>query len=210
MVPGYKPTLNAYAPRYHVDSVLVNRKHVAIIANWIDRKAENDMHIATIPYKFNLLYRASGDGDIPATFHGKCDNKGSTIVIVKIANSEQIVGGYNPLDWNGNCIWKSTNDSFIFSFADRNNIQSAKIGYCNVIQVMDLHLVLVMLYIMVVMALGIIIIQVLILKLIYQVEIFMQKIMKYFRLLNVKCSIKYMYLSGFIKIFRIECNLSNK
>ena len=94
MVLGYKPTLNAYTPRYRVDSVLVNRKHVAIIANWIDRKAENDMHIATIPYKFNLLYRASRDGNTAAAFHGKCDNRGATIVVAKIASSEQIVGGY--------------------------------------------------------------------------------------------------------------------
>ena len=27
--------------------------------------------------------------------------------------------------------YKSTNDSFLFSFTDRNNLQSAKVGYCN-------------------------------------------------------------------------------
>ncbi|PKB98943.1 hypothetical protein RhiirA5_505969, partial [Rhizophagus irregularis] len=60
-----------------------------------------------------------------------CDNKGATIVIVKIANSEQIVGGYNSLYWNLSSAWKSTRDSFIFSFANKDNLQSAKVGYSN-------------------------------------------------------------------------------
>jgi len=78
------------------------------------------------------LFRASRDGNTVAAFHKKCDNKGATIAIVKVQNSEKIIGGYNPLFWeSSNCSWKSTNDSFIFSFADRNNLQSAKVGYCN-------------------------------------------------------------------------------
>ena len=82
-------------------------------------------------YKFNLLYRASRDGDTARAFHEKCDNKGATVVIAKIQNSEKIIGGYNPLFWDSSNNFKSTNDSFIFSFADRNNLQSAKVGYCN-------------------------------------------------------------------------------
>ncbi|CAI2185980.1 20427_t:CDS:2, partial [Funneliformis geosporum] len=68
------------------------------------------------PYKFNLLYRASRDGDTPAAFHQKCDNKGANVVIIKINGTEQIVGGYNPFGWEGNNQWKSTDKSFIFSF----------------------------------------------------------------------------------------------
>ncbi|PKB92782.1 hypothetical protein RhiirA5_508178, partial [Rhizophagus irregularis] len=60
-----------------------------------------------------------------------CDNKGATIVIVKIANSEQIVGGYNLLYGDSNSAWKSTRDSLIFSFANKDNLQSAKVGYSN-------------------------------------------------------------------------------
>ncbi|RIA96562.1 TLD-domain-containing protein, partial [Glomus cerebriforme] len=84
-----------------------------------------------IPYKFNLIYRASRDGDTVATFHKKCDNKGATIVIAKIKNSEQIIGGYNPLQWDSSNSYKSTKDSFIFSFTDRTELQSAKVGYIN-------------------------------------------------------------------------------
>ena len=75
------------------------------------------------------MYRASRDGNTAAAFHEKCDNKGATVVVVRIQNSEQIVGGYNPLSWDSNSDWKSTNDSFIFSLTNRNNLQGAKVGY---------------------------------------------------------------------------------
>ncbi|GET04137.1 BTB/POZ domain-containing protein [Rhizophagus clarus] len=54
-----------------------------------------------ISYRFNLLYRASRD-----------------------------VGGYNSLTWhsNTNIEWKSTYDSFIFSFTNKNNLDSARVG----------------------------------------------------------------------------------
>jgi len=42
-----------------------------------------------IPYKFNLIFRASKDGYTAAAFHEKCDNKGATIVIVKIKETDQ-------------------------------------------------------------------------------------------------------------------------
>ncbi|CAB4441808.1 unnamed protein product [Rhizophagus irregularis] len=36
-------------------------------------------------------------------------------------DSTQIIGGYNPLDWNGYGVWKTTTDSFIFNFTDGKN-----------------------------------------------------------------------------------------
>src|SRR5581483_9080866 len=50
--------------------------------------------------------------------------------VAKVQNSEKIIGGYNPLFWDSSNTYKSTNNSFIFSFADRNNLQNANIGYC--------------------------------------------------------------------------------
>ncbi|POG65117.1 hypothetical protein GLOIN_2v1483342 [Rhizophagus irregularis DAOM 181602=DAOM 197198] len=81
-----------------------------------------------IPYQFNLIFRASRDGNTAAPFHNKCDNKGATIIIIKIKGTNQIVGGYNPLDWEGNAIYKNTQDSFIFIFNDYRNINTGKIG----------------------------------------------------------------------------------
>jgi hypothetical protein len=116
--------------KFKLDSALIRAKHIPLFSSWIDKKDSSHYNKKNIPYKFNLLYRASRDGNTPAAFHEKCDNKGATIVVAKIANSEQIVGGYNPLDWNGYG-YKSTNDSFLFSFADRNNLQSTEVGSCN-------------------------------------------------------------------------------
>ncbi|RIA79105.1 hypothetical protein C1645_752151 [Glomus cerebriforme] len=119
MIPGYKPT---YTSR---PSIIINRGHIALFANWIDRIERKN--IENIPYEFNLLYRASRDGNTAAAFHTKCDNKGATMVVLKIKNSEQIVGGYNPLFWDSSNTYKSTKDSFILSFTDKNDPQSAKV-----------------------------------------------------------------------------------
>ncbi|CAB4397458.1 unnamed protein product [Rhizophagus irregularis] len=73
---------------------------------------------------YSIIYR---DGNTAASFHAKCNDKGATIVVAKIKGSNKVVGGYNPLDWNGNGD-KSTPDSFIFIFEDYNNICTGRIG----------------------------------------------------------------------------------
>jgi hypothetical protein len=126
-IPGYiPPTFNTLLPRYpnSINSVIINNGHIKIFESWINRKKEN------VNYKFDLLYRASRDGNTAAEFHNKCDDKGATIVIAKITNSDHILGGYNPLDWNG-FGYKFTKDSFIFSFTNRMIFKTAKVGYYN-------------------------------------------------------------------------------
>ncbi|CAI2162309.1 12518_t:CDS:2, partial [Funneliformis geosporum] len=100
-----------------------NFRHFAIFSGWIDKK-ENK--VLKSSYSFDLLYRASRDGNTPTAFHQKCDNKGANIVVIKIKGTEQIAGGYNPFGWEGNSQWKSTKDSFMFSFVNRTNVQTAK------------------------------------------------------------------------------------
>ncbi len=51
--------------------------------------------------------------------------------MIKVANSQQIVGGYNPFSWGSSNTYKSTKDSFVFSFTNKDNLQSAKVGYSN-------------------------------------------------------------------------------
>src|SRR6266540_4063978 len=55
------------------------------------------------------------------TFHDLCDNKGSTLILIKIDGSRKIIGGYNPISWQSSGKWKSTSKSFIFSFKNRKN-----------------------------------------------------------------------------------------
>ncbi|CAB4431014.1 unnamed protein product [Rhizophagus irregularis] len=123
-----RTNVNIPPPRQlKIDSAIIQPKHIAIFAGLIDKRE----YTHYIPYKFNLLYCANRDGNTAAAFHAKCDNKGATIVVVKIQNSEQIVGGYNPLYWKSTGGWNATKDSFIFSFTNRNNLQTVKVGYIN-------------------------------------------------------------------------------
>ncbi|RIA79810.1 hypothetical protein C1645_839871 [Glomus cerebriforme] len=132
LVPRYKSPLNKYEPRYskkiNVDSVLINQNHIEIFAKWIDKIEGNPNYsFNNLPYKFNLILRGSRDGFDHASFHNKCNNKGANIVVIKIKNSDQIVGGYNPLDWEGFGL-KNTRNSFLFSFSDYRNFDSGKIS----------------------------------------------------------------------------------
>jgi hypothetical protein len=131
LVPGCNPTFNLSSPRRFIDSTIINRKHIALFASWIDERNEDAKYKINF-YKFNLLYRASRDGKKAAVFHSKCDNKGTTIVVVKINNSERIVGGYNPLFWDSSSGCMSTKKSFIFSFTDKNSLQNAKVVYSDI------------------------------------------------------------------------------
>ncbi|GBC01280.1 hypothetical protein RclHR1_04120010 [Rhizophagus clarus] len=127
ITPSRRANVNSIHPsrQLKIDSAIIQVKHIPIFASWIDKKEYSHY----IPYKFNLLYRANKDGNSALAFHNKCDNKGATLVVVKIPNSNHIVGGYNPLFWDSTNNWKFTKDSFIFSFTDRNNLKTAKVGY---------------------------------------------------------------------------------
>jgi hypothetical protein len=118
--------------KYVYDSVIIDDEHLAIFSSWIEKENYSYYNKRNFPYNFKLLYRTSKDGNTAVEFHTKCDNKGATIVIAKVLNSEQIVGGYNPLSWDSTNAWKSTKDSFIFSFTNRTKLQTAKVGHINV------------------------------------------------------------------------------
>ncbi|POG62912.1 hypothetical protein GLOIN_2v1691014, partial [Rhizophagus irregularis DAOM 181602=DAOM 197198] len=130
------PPVNAVLPLRrnlsYIDSVLIERDHLSIIASWIDKKEKSFYDTKSTPYLFKLLYRASRDGFEAAKFHELCDNKGSTIMISKLKENGRLIGGYNPLSWQrystivqNNGTWQSTLDSFLFSFIKKEEINSA-------------------------------------------------------------------------------------
>jgi len=43
-----------------------------------------------------------------------CDVKGSTVVVIKPAQSNDLIGGYNPIGWRDDGGYQSTMDSFLF------------------------------------------------------------------------------------------------
>lgn len=122
---------------YPFDSNIINAKDAALIASWVNKKRK-PYDFKNLPFKLKLIYRASRDGFGINNFHNNCDNKGPTIVIIKVRNLGEIIGGYNPLEWRSvkinenettpllpqnnefyndfNC---KTSNSFIFSLTNR-------------------------------------------------------------------------------------------
>ncbi|RGB40518.1 BTB/POZ domain-containing protein [Rhizophagus diaphanus] len=136
--PNSKPLLKNLPLRvtvYPFDSKIINAKDAALISSWIDKKKGTSYHLRDIPFRFVLIYRASLEEF--KFFHNRCDNKGPTVVIIKVRNSGEIIGGYNPLDWrsiklNGEDMPSNnsefynnhkckTSDSFIFSLFSSTN-----------------------------------------------------------------------------------------
>src|SRR4051794_33722378 len=83
-------------------STLIESKHLPLFASWIDKSKSPYYNNKNQNFEFNLLYRSSRDGFNSESFHNKCDNKGATIWVARIKDTNQVIGGYNPLDWNGN------------------------------------------------------------------------------------------------------------
>ena len=61
-----------------------------------------------------LLYRASRDGWKSTDFHRLCDQKGPTVVIVKVSNG-RLCGGYCSIGWKSSGFYQIDNNSFVFS-----------------------------------------------------------------------------------------------
>jgi len=99
-----------------------------LFASWIDRKNSIYNTIDEVTYEFKLLYSSSKNGLKATTFHQKCDNIYKTLVVARLQNSKQFVGGYNPLSWDGKG-YKSTNGSFVFNIKNKYDIESARFSY---------------------------------------------------------------------------------
>ncbi|EXX68158.1 uncharacterized protein OCT59_012915 [Rhizophagus irregularis] len=103
-----------------IDSRIITFQHVELISKWIDKLEITDK-IKNL-YEFKLILRGSRDGFSPSKFHEICDNKPRTITIIKVKDSNEILGGYNPIVWKSEFGYGITNDSFIFSFKSKENI----------------------------------------------------------------------------------------
>ncbi|CAB4417836.1 unnamed protein product [Rhizophagus irregularis] len=99
-----------------IDSKIITYQHIELISKWIDRLEITDKLASS--YEFKLLFRASRDGYSRDKFHVICDNKPRTVTCVKVKDSNEILGGYNPNVWKSNYSFSTTKDSFIFSFSN--------------------------------------------------------------------------------------------
>ncbi|GBB90175.1 hypothetical protein RclHR1_17050003 [Rhizophagus clarus] len=105
----------------NIDSKIITDQHAELISEWIDRLEITDM--ITNSYEFKLILRGSRDGFSSHKFHKICDGKSHTVSIIKVKDSNEILGGYNPIFWSSTGRYSSTKDSFIFSFKNKENIE---------------------------------------------------------------------------------------
>ncbi|RHZ81765.1 hypothetical protein Glove_117g95 [Diversispora epigaea] len=98
-------------------STIISEEHKAEISTWIDRNTTAYTSMNN-PYRFELILRGSRNGFAPKKFWEICHGHSGTILLVKVKATDEILGGYNPLDWDNSNIknkWIETKDSFIFS-----------------------------------------------------------------------------------------------
>ncbi|CAG8484692.1 4671_t:CDS:2 [Funneliformis mosseae] len=117
-----------------LDSDLISFNEINRVAGWIDYRGKPYAYQEN-PFVFKLLLRGSRDGFGIDTFHNLCDNEGATIVVIKVQGSGEVVGGYNPINWNvgktskrdnfGRIAYRDqrcyTSNSFIFSLTNPND-----------------------------------------------------------------------------------------
>uniref|UniRef100_U9U136 Kelch-like protein 17 n=1 Tax=Rhizophagus irregularis (strain DAOM 181602 / DAOM 197198 / MUCL 43194) TaxID=747089 RepID=U9U136_RHIID len=105
-------------PKFMLNSSIITLKQSLIISSWIDYKDDSSMYTSQQenPYNLILLLRGNRDGFGVEEFREKVFKQGPTIVVIHLAGSKDIIGGYNPLDWTGSNKFNQSTDSFIFSF----------------------------------------------------------------------------------------------
>ncbi|GBC27266.2 BTB/POZ protein [Rhizophagus irregularis DAOM 181602=DAOM 197198] len=79
-----------------VDSVIISNQHVELISKWVNKLEITDE--LTTSNKFKLLYRESRDGSGKQNnsfnkFREICKNRSHTIIVIKVKNSNGILGG---------------------------------------------------------------------------------------------------------------------
>ncbi|RHZ82508.1 hypothetical protein Glove_109g383 [Diversispora epigaea] len=114
-----KTTLPTRITPIPLSSNIITNEHALEISSWIDRK--EIPYIENNPYEFKLLVRGSRDGFDITTIYQICDKVSKTIIILKVKGTGEILGGYNPLEWeNNNDRCKKTENSFTFSLKTAN------------------------------------------------------------------------------------------
>ncbi|CAG8496990.1 6575_t:CDS:2 [Paraglomus occultum] len=111
-----KPKQHLQNPRAtRIDSNFITPHHAVLLSDWVDGKAPDTYSTRQLPYDFELLVRGSRDGFDGNTFYSKCKTVAKTIIIIKVRDSDELIGGYNPSSWQTDY---SNKDSFIFSIKD--------------------------------------------------------------------------------------------
>ena len=84
---------------------LFNPKKYSLITTDEDFKFFSKNINSSAKISYELLYKASLDGEAASVFHSLCDEKGASITVVKVLNGSKC-GGFTPLSWKTNGCWQ--------------------------------------------------------------------------------------------------------
>jgi len=121
-------------PSFLINSLIITKKdEVELINSWISPNKR---------FNYQLLYRATRDGDTDKEFHSKCDHKSPILIIGKTPKG-YIFGGYTTInlnyeEWKGSNKYLYDNEAFVFSLNqkkkfvsnDKKNSLCLTQGYC--------------------------------------------------------------------------------
>ena len=99
--------------------IINNINELLLIENQLNENYPDSKNI-----EYELLYRASEDGDSAEIFHEKCDNTPFTLSIIKTSEGNKF-GGYTENTWEGENISKLDGNAFCFSLT-KNTIYNVK------------------------------------------------------------------------------------
>jgi hypothetical protein len=96
---------------FQIDSnIFVNKEEVDLLTN----RFINKKFLINKEVKYNLLYRASRDGDSPREYHNRCDGNVNTLYLIKTSKGSRF-GGYTEIKIDSNVNNYKDPNSFIFS-----------------------------------------------------------------------------------------------
>ncbi|CAG8557732.1 6460_t:CDS:2 [Acaulospora colombiana] len=124
IVSSILPPRNILSKQTLVENVsnIMTNEHIAEIASWIDKK-ESPYKITENPYELKLLLRKDGKNFSINDFWKSCNREQNLIVILKVRETNEILGGYNPIGWSipsDDWHYAKTYGSFIFSLKNGN------------------------------------------------------------------------------------------
>lgn len=98
-------------------STLIDERNAAILLSFLPPS----------PKGWECIYKGTKDGFNTNNFHGKCDNKGETVVVIQ-SDSGNIFGGYAPQPWGNTNQYTYDTKTFLFSLVNKNGKAPLKIG----------------------------------------------------------------------------------
>eukprot|EP01084_Bolivina_argentea_P086045 155531_1 len=116
---GIKSIIIKYCGYFFIDSSILNGNEKIILSDHILKNKINDGENDGI----HLLFRASKNGYSEKIFHKFCDNKGTTVIIIKNKNGATF-GGFTTKNWRSNKNSRNIRDdkSFVFRIINERKV----------------------------------------------------------------------------------------